>query len=69
MENTAKFLENIGINKHAIELEEDKQPLFRLIYSLDPIELETLKTYIKTNLANNFIRSSKSPVGIPILFD
>ena len=33
------------------------------------MELETLKTYIETNLANGFIRPSKSPVGAPILFD
>ena len=31
--------------------------------------METLKTYIKTNLANGFIRLSKSPAGAPILFD
>ena len=28
-----------------------------------------MKTYIETNLANGFIRSSKSPAGAPILFD
>ena len=33
------------------------------------MELERLKTYIKTNLANDFIRPSKSPSGAPILFD
>ena len=33
------------------------------------MELETLKTYIETNLANGFIRPSKSPTGAPILFD
>ena len=32
------------------------------------MELETLKTYIETNLANGFIRPSKSPAGAPILF-
>ena len=32
------------------------------------MELETLKTYIETNLANRFIRPSKSPAGAPILF-
>ena len=40
---------------HAIELEKGKQPSFGLIYSLRPVELEILKTYIKTNLANSFI--------------
>ena len=33
------------------------------------MELEIFKTYIKTNLANSFIRLSQSPVGAPILFD
>ena len=31
--------------------------------------METLKTYIKTNLANGFIWSSKSPAGAPIFFN
>ena len=57
------------MNEHAIELEKSKQPPFGLIYSLGPVELETLKTYIETNLANGFIQPSKSPVGAPILFD
>ena len=61
--------ENIEMNKHAIKLEEDKQPLFGPIYSLGPVELETLKTYIETNLANGFICHSKSPMGASILFD
>ena len=54
-ENAVKLPKNTGRNKHAIKLEEDKQPPFGPIYSLGPIELETLKTYIKTNLANRFI--------------
>ena len=33
------------------------------------MELKTLKAYIETNLANGFIRESKSPAGAPILFD
>ena len=66
---TAKVLpKRIGINKHAIKLEDGKQPPYWLIYSLSPVDLETLKTYIKTNLANDFIRPSKSPAGTPILF-
>ena len=68
-ENAAEFPENIGMKKHAIELEEDKQPPFEPIYNLGPMELETLKTYIETNLANGFIRPSKSPVEALILFD
>ena len=57
------------MNKNAIKLEEGKQPPFRPIYSLELVELETLKTYIKTNLANGFIRPSKSFAGALILFD
>ena len=68
-ENAVELPENIGMNEHAIKLEEGKQPSFGSIYSLDLVELETLKTYIKTNLANSFIRLSKSPAGAPILFD
>ena len=60
--------ERTGINEHAIELEDGKQPPYGPIYSLGPVELETLKTYIKTNLANGFIRPLKSPADAPILF-
>ena len=68
-ENTAELSENTGMNEHAITQEKGKQPPFGLIYSLSPVELETLKTYIETNLANGFIHSFKSPTGAPILFD
>ena len=57
------------MNEHAIKLEENKQLPFRPIYSLGLVELETLKTYIKTNLANGFIQSFKSPNRAFILFD
>ena len=50
-------------NEQAIELEEGKQPPNESIYSLGPMEVETFKTYIKTNLANGFIRDSKSLAG------
>ena len=68
-ENAAELPKITGMNKHAIELEENKQPPFEPIYNLDPIELETLKTYIEINLANSFIRPSKSSAGASILFD
>ncbi len=41
--------ENTGMNKHAIELIDKKQPPYELSYTLSPVELETLKTYIKTH--------------------
>ena len=68
-ENAAELPENTGMNEHAIILKEGKQPPFGAIYSLEPVELETLKTYIKTNLANGFIWPSRSPAKAPILFD
>ena len=65
----SKLLEHTGINDHAIKLVDNWQPPYGLIYSLGPVELETLKTYIETNLKNGFIKPSKSPAGAPILFD
>lgn len=68
-ENIAKLPKNFGINDHAIKLKKNKQPYFGLIYSLEPIELKMLITYIKTNLANSFIRFSKSSARVPIPFN
>ena len=64
-----EFLENTGINKHTIKLEEGKEPPYRPIYSLRLMELENLKTYIETHLKIGFIRPSKSLAGAPILFN
>ena len=61
--------EQTDLNEHAIELEEHKQPPYGPIYSLGPVELETLKAYIKTHLKTGFIRLSKFPAGVLILFD
>ncbi len=65
----AELSEHTGINDHAIELVDDWQPPYGSIYSLGPMELETLKAYIENNLANGFIRPSKSPAGALIFFD
>lgn len=46
---------NTGINKHTIKLEKNKQPLYRIIYSLELVEFKILKTYIKTFLKTRFI--------------
>ena len=68
-EKSANVLpERTGANKHAIELQEGKKPPYVPIYSLGPVELEIFKTYIETNLANGFIRASKSLASAPILF-
>ncbi len=47
--------ENISINKYTIELVKGKQPPYGPIYALSPVELETLKAYIKTHLKTKFI--------------
>ena len=65
----SKLSKYIKINNHTIKLIDGEQPLYEPIYSLEPIELETLKAYIETNLVNEFIRLSKSPIGDFILFD
>ena len=43
------------LNQHAIELQKGQQPPYKSIYSLGPVKLEILKTYIKTNFVNSFI--------------
>ena len=65
----SKLPKHTRINNHAIELVKGQQPPYGPIYNLEPVELEILKAYIKINLANGFIRPSKSPAGAPILFD
>ena len=44
-----------SINEYAIELVKGKQSPYGSIYSLRPVELKTLKTYIETYLKTGFI--------------
>ena len=64
-----KLLKYTRINNYAIELVDNQQPLYDPIYSLRPVELEMLKTYIENNLASNFIRPCKSLMRVSIFFD
>lgn len=64
-----KLPEHSDINNHAIKPINSQQLPYKLIYSLRLVKLETLKAYIKTNLANKFIRLFKSPTRILILFE
>ena len=57
------------INDHNIELVNGQQLPYESIYSLEPVELETLKAYIKINLVNGFIKPSMSPASAQIFFD
>ena len=65
----SKLSKDADINDYAIKLVNSQQPFYGLIYSLRPVKLEILKIYIETNIANRFIRLSKSPVKTPIFFD
>lgn len=69
VENTMKLLKYFKINNHVIKLKKSKQLFFGPIYNLELVELETLKIYIKTNLANNFIWPFNPFVGAFTLFD
>lgn len=68
LELIVKLSEHIEINNYAINLVNDKQPPYKSIYSLRLVELETLKTDIKTNLANSFIKPFKSYTSALVLF-
>lgn len=67
-QSATKLFKHFDINKYLINLGPDKQLYYDPIYSLELVKLETLKTYIKTNLANGFIWPSKSPAKASILF-
>ncbi len=52
-----------SINNHAIELLDDRQPLYGPIYILGLVKLEILKAYINNNLTNSFSRSRSIGFG------
>lgn len=62
-ESAKIVLERTSINKHAIKSVNSKHLSYRPIYSLGSVKFKTLNTYIKINLTNNFIKSSKFLVG------
>lgn len=64
----AKLLKYSGTNNHTIDLVKDELFLYRPIHNLRLVELESLKIYIKINVANNFIELYKSLAFIPALF-
>ena len=68
-EKTMMLPECNKLNKYAIKLEDGKQLPYRLIYNLGPIELKTLKTYIKIHLKTGFIWPFKSFADALIFFD
>ncbi len=64
-----KLSKHMEMNNHTIELIDNRQSQYDFIYNLDPVEFETLKTYIKNNLANGFIIPFKSLTGSSIFCD
>lgn len=66
--SAAELSKHTKINNHPIKLIYGQQPAYEPIYNIRPVELETLKTYIKTNLAIGVIRPFKSPTRAFILF-
>lgn len=66
--SAAELPKRSDLNKYLINLELGKQPLYSLIYSLRPVELETFKTYIKISWPSGLIWSFKSLAEVPILF-
>ena len=69
LELASELFKHTRINDHTIKLVNNWPLSYGLIYSLGPMELETLKTYIETNLVNGFIWSFKSPIRASIFFD
>lgn len=57
------------MNEYAIELIKGKPSSYDPIYSLNLVELESLKTYIETYLKTGFICLFKSLIKAFILFD
>jgi hypothetical protein len=51
-----------------IDVEEGTSPLLGTIYSLSPIELEALCTFLDEHLASGFIRPLTSSHAAPVLF-
>ncbi len=61
--------ENMGMKEYEIELIDEKKLLYGPIYALSPVELETLKAYLKTHLKIRFIRPFKFLAGTLIFFN
>ena len=68
--STAKASELPPHRKHdlKIDLEEGTSPPLGTVYSLSPVKLEALQTFIDENLCTGFIQPSSSPHAAPVLF-
>ncbi len=66
--SNADFVSPHWDEDHEIKLEPGKTPPFGPFQNLSEYQLKTLREYIDENLANRFIRPSKSSAGAPVLF-
>ena len=67
-EEDAATLPDHGQHELSIDLVERAQPPWGPIYPLSATELKVLREHLDKELANGWIRPSKSPAGAPILF-
>lgn len=65
---TTELSKRFGKKNDLIDLKKSMQSLYWPIYSLKPVKLEILKTYIVVNHASNFIKTLKFPADALILF-
>ncbi len=62
---------HLALNKDhrkAIDLVDNKEPLYGLIYSLSKNEMSILRVYIDKPRTNRFIKTSKASACIPLPF-
>ena len=64
-----EMLKYLDINRYIINLNKDKELLYKLIYSFKLIKLKTFKIYININIINSFICLSKLFTKASILFN
>lgn len=58
-----KLSKKTKINNYTINLIDSKQSTYKPIYSLGFVEFKSLKTYIKINLTNSYVKISISLIG------
>ena len=66
--DVVELLEYTNIKDYLIDLIDDKQLLYSLIYSIKLVKLKILKTYVKIMLASGFFQLFKFSATISILF-
>jgi hypothetical protein len=68
LEEAVRLLPDNTLHDHPINLMPGTDPPHKLIYGLSKNKLKVLKEYIEKALARGWIRESKSPTGVLVLF-